>query len=170
MQDCCRIILESITVTLDDGTTAEIPVTWSADGYDGNKAGEYVLTGTLTIDETMTNSQGLTASVTVTVKEKPETPGGGDEPDPGEDDQKPGEDDQKPGEDDQKPGEDDQKPDGDAQEPGGAGNDSGNGEDTGNRAVKTGDTASAAEPASAIAMMLAGVLCGAAVIRKRREK
>ena len=156
MQDCCRIILESITVTLDDGTTAEIPVTWSADGYDGNKAGEYVLTGTLTIDETMTNSQGLTASVTVTVKEKPETPGGGDEPDPGEDDQK--------------PGEDDQKPDGDAQEPGGAGNDSGNGEDTGNRAVKTGDTASAAEPASAIAMMLAGVLCGAAVIRKRREK
>ena len=161
---------ESITVTLDDGTTAEIPVTWSADGYDGNKAGEYVLTGTLTIDETMTNSQGLTASVTVTVKEKPETPGGGDEPDPGEDDQKPGEDDQKPGEDDQKPGEDDQKPDGDAQEPGGAGNDSGNGEDTGNRAVKAGDTASAAEPASAIAMMLAGVLCGAAVIRKRREK
>ena len=95
---------------------------------------------------------------------------GEDDQKPGEDDQKPGEDDQKPGEDDQKPGEDDQKPDGDAQEPGGAGNDSGNGEDTGNRAVKTGDTVSAAEPASAIAMMLAGVLCGAAVIRKRREK
>jgi len=40
--------------------------------------------------------------------------------------------------------------------------------DTVEKAVKTGDTASAA--GAAAAMMLAGVLCGAAVIRKRREK
>lgn len=42
--------------------------------------------------------------------------------------------------------------------------------DTVEKAVKTGDTASAAGPASVMAMMLAGTLCGAAVIRKRREK
>ena len=40
--------------------------------------------------------------------------------------------------------------------------------DTVEKAVKTGDTASAT--GAAAAMMLAGVLCGAAVIRKRREK
>ena len=40
--------------------------------------------------------------------------------------------------------------------------------DTVEKAVKTGDTAFAA--GAAAAMMLAGVLCGAAVIRKRREK
>ena len=67
---------ETVTVTLNDGTTAEVPVTWSEEGYDGSAAGEYVLTGVLTVDETMTNSQGLTASVTVTVKEEPENPGG----------------------------------------------------------------------------------------------
>ena len=42
--------------------------------------------------------------------------------------------------------------------------------DTVEKAVKTGDDPSAAGPAAAMAMMLAGVLCGAAVIRKRREE
>lgn len=116
MQDCCRIILESITVTLDDGTTAEVSVIWSENGYDSSKAGEYVLTGTLTIDETITNSQGLAAHVTVTVKEKPENPGGGDE----------------------------QDPDGAGQKPDESGNNSSNGKNTADKAVDTGDSTSVA--------------------------
>ena len=82
----------------------------------------------------------------------------------------PGDDGPKPGGDEADPGDNEQKPNGDAQKPGESGNDSNNGKDEGKKAVKTGDTASAAGVAAAAAMMLAGVLCGAAVIRKRREK
>lgn len=58
---------EQVTVTLDDGTSRQLPAEWSEEGYDKDTSGEYTLTGTLTLGDDILNPQGMTASVTVTV-------------------------------------------------------------------------------------------------------
>ncbi len=71
---------ETVTVTLSDNTTAELKVTWSDAGYTADKAGVYTLTGTIETGDEYTNSQNLTASIKVTVKDKADgqKPGDGD--------------------------------------------------------------------------------------------
>lgn len=59
----------SVTVGLSDGTTGIAKVQWSGD-YDSSTPGTYTLTGTLGEVQEFTNPQGLTASVSVTVKEQ----------------------------------------------------------------------------------------------------
>ncbi|TXK84408.1 cohesin domain-containing protein [Paenibacillus sp. N3.4] len=57
-----------VTVTLDNNTTAQIPVIWAASSYNGNTAGAYTLTGTLhTLPKGISNIDGLTAQVKVLV-------------------------------------------------------------------------------------------------------
>lgn len=58
---------EQVTVTLDDGTSRQLPAEWSEEGYDKDTPGEYTLTGTLTLGDDILNPQGMTASLTVTV-------------------------------------------------------------------------------------------------------
>lgn len=65
---------EKVSVTLDDGSNQEVSVVWRAEGYNASAAGTYTLTGALTIPETMTNTDGLTASIQVTVKEPVSVP------------------------------------------------------------------------------------------------
>ncbi|RPF42080.1 putative sugar-binding protein [Hydrogenoanaerobacterium saccharovorans] len=60
---------KTITAKLHDDTTAEVPVTWNTDGYDGNKAGEYTLNGTLKPQAGIVNSNNLTVKIKVTVED-----------------------------------------------------------------------------------------------------
>jgi len=69
-----------VAVKLSDGDSGTASVTWN-DGdpaYDGNKAGTYTFTGTLTPPEGVTNPNALKATVQVIVQEKPAEP----DPDP----------------------------------------------------------------------------------------
>ena len=63
-----------VEVSYTDGTKGIASVTWNTDNYDGNKAGDYTLTGKLSFADGVTNPKELTASVTVTVKKKAEEP------------------------------------------------------------------------------------------------
>ena len=63
-----------VEVSYTDGTKGIASVTWNTDNYDGNKAGDYTLTGKLSFADNVTNPKELTASVTVTVKKKAEEP------------------------------------------------------------------------------------------------
>ena len=58
---------ETVEVTLDDNTKRNVSVVWSCDSYDGQTAGSYIFTGTLILPDGITNPNGLTASVVVTV-------------------------------------------------------------------------------------------------------
>ncbi len=72
---------ETVTVTLSDNKTVDLKVTWSDAGYTADKAGVYTLTGTIETGDEYTNSQNLTASIKVTVKDKAgdgQKPGDGD--------------------------------------------------------------------------------------------
>ncbi|HIZ83101.1 MAG TPA: Ig-like domain-containing protein [Firmicutes bacterium] len=60
---------ETVKVTLSDDTTAEAAITWAEGNYDGETAGTYTLTGTLSV-EGAENPDNLTASIQVTVKEE----------------------------------------------------------------------------------------------------
>jgi len=71
---------EEVEVTLNNGHTTELSVTWD-DGdpkYDGMKAGVYLFTGTLEQSVGVLNPEGLTAVIHVTVLEKGPTVGGND--------------------------------------------------------------------------------------------
>ncbi|WP_343246523.1 family 78 glycoside hydrolase catalytic domain [Diplocloster hominis] len=63
----------TIEVTYEDTTTQELCVTWSGD-YDGNVAGEYLLTGTLETDGICTNPNDIKAAVKIVVQEKAAEP------------------------------------------------------------------------------------------------
>ena len=63
-----------VEVSYTDGTKGIASVTWNTDNYNGNKAGDYTLTGKLSFADNVTNPKELTASVTVTVKKKAEEP------------------------------------------------------------------------------------------------
>ena len=59
---------ETVSVTLNDGNVKALPVVWDETNY-SSEAGEYTLTGAITLEGEITNSKGLTASIKVTVKE-----------------------------------------------------------------------------------------------------
>ena len=62
---------KKVEVTLDDERMIKLPVTWSAEGYDGLVAGSKKITGTFAIlPEGLENSAEKTAEITVVVKEK----------------------------------------------------------------------------------------------------
>lgn len=58
----------TVEVTYSTGETAHVKVQWEAGDYDGTKAGQYVLTGTLDPAEMTTNLGNLTASIQVEVQ------------------------------------------------------------------------------------------------------
>ncbi|MFU1797893.1 Ig-like domain-containing protein, partial [Paenibacillus azoreducens] len=64
----------TVQVTLSDQTSRSLGVTWDdgSPAYNGNTAGEYTFTGTLSQD--VSNPQGLTAEVKVIVNPKPAEP------------------------------------------------------------------------------------------------
>ena len=59
----------TVGVNLSDGIETDLPVTWSggAPVYDGNTAGAYAFTGTLTLASGITNPNNVTAAVSVIV-------------------------------------------------------------------------------------------------------
>jgi hypothetical protein len=66
----------TVQATLSNDTTATVGVTWDTSSYNGNTAGTYTLTGTLTLPKGVTNPHGMAASVKVIV-EAAQSPGGG---------------------------------------------------------------------------------------------
>ncbi len=68
----------TVEVTLADGTTTELAVTWTAPAdYDGLSVGSvYTFAGALTLVETVANPNGLTVSVDVTILEQVTTVAG----------------------------------------------------------------------------------------------
>lgn len=62
----------TVDVVLDNGSEQTASVAWSERGYDPNRAGSHTLTGTLSSTQHFANPQGLTASVTVTVRPESE--------------------------------------------------------------------------------------------------
>jgi alpha-tubulin suppressor-like RCC1 family protein len=60
----------TVQVKMSDGSLPSVEVTWDggSPAYDGNTAGSYVFTGTLTMPDGVTNPNNLTASVTVIVQ------------------------------------------------------------------------------------------------------
>ncbi|RPF42068.1 beta-galactosidase [Hydrogenoanaerobacterium saccharovorans] len=65
---------DTVTVTLEDDTTAEVPVMWNTESYDGSKAGEYTFVGTLVSQAGIINSDNITANIKVIVEKQPEQP------------------------------------------------------------------------------------------------
>ncbi|RIX52785.1 DUF4073 domain-containing protein [Paenibacillus nanensis] len=63
----------TVDIGLSDGTDLPAGVTWDGGvpSYDGSTAGEYVFTGTLTPPAGVTNPEGHTATVIITVEEEP---------------------------------------------------------------------------------------------------
>lgn len=60
---------ETVTVTLADGTTADVAVTWDTSSLDVNTLGTYSLPGTITLPEGATNSQNLTVTQQIIIRE-----------------------------------------------------------------------------------------------------
>ena len=63
---------EAAEVTLSDDSTAEQPVVWDEGDYDGTEAGTYTLTGSLTLEDGITNTDGVQASIQIVVQEEGE--------------------------------------------------------------------------------------------------
>lgn len=59
----------SVTVTLADNTTTQLPVTWDSSILDTRTTGYYSLPGTVTLPNGVTNGQNLEVSITVQVRE-----------------------------------------------------------------------------------------------------
>ena len=70
--DVVGYIPKTATVTMEDGSTVEIPVTWESSSYDPEKVGEQTITGVLTEVEPYKNTAGLKATCTITVAAKAE--------------------------------------------------------------------------------------------------
>lgn len=70
---------QTVTVTLDDGSTCTVGVIdWvSEPEYNGAKSGTYAFTGTLDLPDGVVNVDGLTATVSVTVSKKNSGSGSG---------------------------------------------------------------------------------------------
>lgn len=58
---------ETVAVTMGDGSTQDLAVSWSCANYDGNTIGDYPFTGALTLVGGITNSKLLTATAKVSV-------------------------------------------------------------------------------------------------------
>ena len=62
----------TVAVTFDDGTTSNLSVTWNSADYSNTKTdADQTITGELTLSEGMVNTDNLTATYTVKVKEAP---------------------------------------------------------------------------------------------------
>lgn len=59
---------KTVEVTLSNGKTATLSINWACDTYDGNKAGSYTFTGTLTLTGGIQNTKDLKAYVVVKVQ------------------------------------------------------------------------------------------------------
>ena len=59
---------KTVEVTLSNGKTATLSVKWACDTYNGNKAGGYTFTGTLTLTGGIQNTKDLKAYVVVKVQ------------------------------------------------------------------------------------------------------
>ena len=59
---------ETVTVTLANNTTQEVPVTWDSSSLDTRTTGYYSLPGTLALPAGATNGQNLEVSITVQVR------------------------------------------------------------------------------------------------------
>lgn len=59
---------KTVEVTLSNGKTATLSINWACDTYDGNKAGSYTFTGTLTLTGGIQNTKNLKAYVVVKVQ------------------------------------------------------------------------------------------------------
>ena len=59
---------KTVEVTLSNGKTATLSVNWACDTYNGNKAGSYTFTGTLTLTGGIQNTKDLKAYVVVKVQ------------------------------------------------------------------------------------------------------
>ena len=57
----------TVTVTMADGSTQELPVTWKESSYDPSKEGTQTLIGEIGETETYKNPDGLAANCTITV-------------------------------------------------------------------------------------------------------
>ncbi|GAA4313104.1 hypothetical protein GCM10023183_32480 [Nibribacter koreensis] len=57
----------TVAVTFTDGNTAQVPVVWQQGSYDGTVAGDYELTGTLTMPADKSNVNNVVAKMTVRV-------------------------------------------------------------------------------------------------------
>jgi len=64
----------AVNVTLSNNETKALGITWSSEGYNGNKEGVYTLAGTLVLQDGVTNPQGLKAAIAVTVAPEVVTP------------------------------------------------------------------------------------------------
>lgn len=61
----------AVTVTLDDDSTATLPVTWNSSSYVGTESGIQYITGTLTLNDDLTNTNNVTAVAAVEVAAQP---------------------------------------------------------------------------------------------------
>lgn len=59
-----------VTVVLENDTEVEVPVAWDKSTYNGDVAGDYILTGDFILGRSVVNPDGLKASIKVTVQEK----------------------------------------------------------------------------------------------------
>ena len=61
----------AVTVTLDDDSTATLPVIWNSSSYVGTESGIQYITGTLTLNDDLTNTNNVTAVAAVEVAAQP---------------------------------------------------------------------------------------------------
>lgn len=57
----------TVTATLEDLSVQELPVTWIEGSYDGDTAGVYNLTGTVTLPDGVSNPENLTGTISIEV-------------------------------------------------------------------------------------------------------
>ncbi len=67
------VLPQTAKVTLDTGDTRDLAVEWVKGNYDGSKAGEYTLNGTVQVESGISNPNNKTAAIVVKVTEKPVT-------------------------------------------------------------------------------------------------
>lgn len=67
------VLPQTAKVTLDTGDTRDMAVEWVKGNYDGSKAGEYTLNGTVQVESGISNPNNKTAAIVVKVTEKPVT-------------------------------------------------------------------------------------------------
>lgn len=60
---------ETVDVTLSDDTDISLSVNWIEGGYSGNRAGTYTLKGSLILEDGITNTNNIQASIQITVED-----------------------------------------------------------------------------------------------------
>ncbi len=68
------VLPETVGVTLEDGTSETLQVVWEHGSYNAQKAGRYLLNGSLKIKKGIVNPEGLNAQIIVTVQKDENEP------------------------------------------------------------------------------------------------